>query len=55
MLPSANRLYLVEAGLSPGEIQQHDLRALLHSFADNFTAVWGDVDVANVKVRSEVG
>jgi hypothetical protein len=44
----------VEAGLWPREIQQHHIRALLHSFEDNFTAVWGDVEVANVEVTSEV-
>jgi len=44
----------VEAGLPSGEIQQHHIRGLLHSFEDNFTSVWGDVEVANVEVGSEV-
>src|SRR6266851_5554980 len=42
-------------GLRPGEIQEHHIRKLLHSFEDNFTSVWRDVEVANVEVGSEVG
>ena len=45
-------------GLKPDygrEIQQHHIGALLHSFEDNFAAVWRDVEVANVEVGSEVG
>src|ERR1700726_2385806 len=45
----------VGLGLWPGEIQQHYIRALLHSFENNFAAVWGDVEVSNVEVGSEVG
>src|SRR6266851_1290987 len=42
-------------GLRPGEIQEHHIRKLLHSFEDNFASVWRDVEVANVEVGSEVG
>src|SRR6266853_1862743 len=42
-------------GLRPGEIQEYHIRELLHSFEDNFTSVWRDVEVANVEVCSEVG
>ena len=42
------------AGLSSGEIQQRHIRALLHSFEDNFTTIRRDVEVANVEVGSEV-
>jgi hypothetical protein len=38
-----------------GEIQQHHVRALLHSFEDKLAAIWGDVEVANAEVGSEVG
>ena len=38
-----------------GEIEQHHIRTLLHSFEDDFAAVRGDVEVANVEVGSEVG
>ncbi len=41
--------------LRPGEIQQLHIRALLHSIEDNFTPIWRDVEVADVKVSSEVG
>jgi hypothetical protein len=41
--------------LSRGEIQQHDVRALLDSFEDNLTTVRGEVEVANVEVGREVG
>jgi hypothetical protein len=37
------------------EVQQHDIRALLHSFDYHFTAVWGDVEVAYVEVGGEIG
>ncbi len=37
------------------EIQQGHIRTLLRSFEDNFTAIWGNVEVANVEVRGEVG
>jgi len=33
-----------------GEIQQHHIRALLHSFEDDFMAVRGDVEVADIEV-----
>ena len=36
------------------EIQEHHIRALLHSFEDNFAAIRGDVEVANIEVRREV-
>jgi len=36
------------------EIHQHHLRMLLHSFEDNFRAVCGNVEVANIKVGREV-
>jgi hypothetical protein len=45
----------LKAGLWSGEIQQDHIGALLRSFEDNITAVWGDVEVANVKIRREVG
>ena len=45
----------VEAGLWPGKIQQHNIGALLRSFEDNFTAVWRDVEVANVEVGTDIG
>jgi len=37
-------------GLWLGEVQQHHIRTLLHSFEDDFTAIWRDVEVANVEV-----
>ena len=43
------------AELWPGQIQQYYVRALLHSFEDNFTTVRGDVEVANIKVGREIG
>jgi hypothetical protein len=45
----------VEAELWSREIQQHYIRALLHSFEDNFATVWRDVEIANVEFGSEVG
>src|ERR1700682_6317596 len=45
----------VEAGLASGEIQQRHIRALLHSFEDNFTTIRRDVEVANIEVGSEFG
>lgn len=45
----------IVAGLPSGEIQQHHIRALLHSFDDNFTTVWRDVEVAHVEFGGEVG
>ncbi len=41
--------------LIPGEIQQYYIRVLLHSFEDDFTAVWGNVERANIEVGREVG
>ena len=38
-----------------GEIQHHHIGTLLHSFEDDFLAVRGDIEVANVEVRREVG
>ena len=38
-----------------GEIQEHHVGALLRAFEDDFTAVRGDVEVANVEARREVG
>jgi hypothetical protein len=43
------------AGLWSGEIEQHHIRAFLHSFEGNFTAVRRDVEVANVEVGRKVG
>jgi hypothetical protein len=43
------------AGLWSGEIEQHHIRALLHSFEGNFAAVRRDVEVANVEVGRKVG
>jgi hypothetical protein len=45
----------VEAGLWSAEIQQYYIGAILHSFEDNLTAVWRDVEVANVEIESEIG
>src|SRR4029077_8290788 len=44
-----------EAGLSPGQIQEHHIRAFLLSLEDNFTTIGGNVKVADVEVGSEVG
>ena len=41
-------------GLWLGEVQQHHIRTLLYSFEDDFTAIWRDVEVANVEVGSEM-
>ncbi len=41
-------------GLWLGEVQQHHIRTLLHSFEDDFTTIWRDVEVANVEVGSEM-
>ena len=43
-----------EGGLWPGKIQQDHVGALLHALKDNFTTVWGEVEVANVEVGREV-
>jgi hypothetical protein len=40
--------------LISGEIKQHDIRAFLHSFEDDFTAVWGDVEGLNIEVGRKV-
>jgi len=37
-----------------GEVQQHHIRTLLHSFEDDFTAIRRDVEVANVEVGTEM-
>jgi hypothetical protein len=36
------------------EIHQYHLGMLLHSFEDDFRAVFGNVEVANIKVRREI-
>src|SRR6266403_5245355 len=41
-------------GLWLGEVQQHHIRTLLRSLEDDFTAIWRDVEVANVEVGSEM-
>jgi len=41
-------------GLWLGEVQQHHILTLLHSFEDDFTTIWRDVEVANVEVGSEM-
>jgi len=38
-----------------GEIQQHHVRALLHSLQHNFTPVWRDVEVAYIEIWRQVG
>jgi len=43
------------AGLWSGEIEQHHIRALLHSFEGNFAAVRRDVEVANDEIRRKLG
>jgi Sodium:dicarboxylate symporter family len=54
-LSFCNQRQASESGLRPGEVQKHDFRVFLHSFKDNFVAIWGDVEVAYVEVGSEVG
>ena len=46
---------LAQTRSSSREVHQQYMRALLHSFEDNVTAIRGDVEVANVEVLSEVG
>ena len=41
--------------MSGWKIQQHHIRMLLHSFDDNFPAIRGDIEVANVEAGSEPG
>ena len=41
--------------LGSGEIQQCYLRTILHSFENEFLAVWRQIKVANVEVRRQVG
>ena len=50
--PDWERLF--HSGLWSMEIHQHHLGMLLRSFEDNFGAVCGNVEVANIKVRREV-
>ncbi len=38
-----------------GKIKQDYIRVPLHSFENNFAAIPGDVKVANVEVRREIG
>src|ERR1700722_9878609 len=45
----------LQGGLRPGQIQQYDIRVLLHSLEYDFTAVGGYVEVANIEVGSQVG
>jgi hypothetical protein len=52
---AAVRRPLVEAKLWSGKIHQHHIGALLHSFHDNFPAIGGNIEVANVEVRWEAG
>ncbi len=52
---SSKPRFLNNQRLRPGKIQQLHIRALLHSLEDNFTPIWRDVEVADVKVSSEVG
>ena len=42
-------------GLWSREIQEDHIRVLLHPFEDSLTAVWRDVEVANVEIGSEIG
>ena len=39
----------------PAKIDQHYVRTLLLPFQDNFTAVWGDVEVPNIEIAREFG
>ena len=41
--------------LGSGEIQQYYLRTILHSFENDFLAVWRQIKVANVEVGRQVG
>jgi len=36
------------------EIYEYHLRVFLHSFEDNFAAVWGNIEVANIEVGREI-
>jgi len=42
-------------GLWSREIEQHHIRACLHSFNDNFTTIRRDIEILNVEFGSEVG
>ena len=37
-----------------GEIHEHHVRPVLHSFEDNLAAISGDVKLSNVKACSEI-
>jgi hypothetical protein len=41
--------------LQPGKVEEHNVGTLLHSFQDNFTAVWGNVEVPNIEIARNVG
>jgi len=46
----------VQAGLRlPRKVQQHHVRAILHALKYDFMAVWGDVEIADIEVGSEIG
>ena len=49
------RLLIATRESDQWKIEHHDIRTLLRSFEDHFTAIGGDVEVANVKVRGKVG
>jgi hypothetical protein len=54
-LPACQRLFGRDARLRPGQIQQHQVGALLQSFEDDFAAVRGEVEIAHVEVGRKVG
>jgi len=51
----AKRIAGWKAGLWTVEIHQHHIGVFLHSFKDDFTTVWGDIEIANVEVGRKVG
>jgi len=39
----------------PSKVDEHNVRTFLHPFQDNFTAVWGNVEVPSVEIAWHVG
>ena len=46
---------LMTVGLRPGEIEQGYIGEVLEAFEDDFAAVGGNIEVANVEVGRKVG
>ena len=38
----------------PREIDEHDIRLLLHALEDDLTAIWRNVEIPNVEVGRQV-